>query len=357
VTSPPAVPANAPLLLAVDGNSLLHRAHHAHAHSGQRDTNGRPTWGLRGLVTSIAGAAARLTPDAVVVGFDCGVASRRREQYPEYKAGRREKAPELVDLLAGAPDLLRAAGFAVVQHVGGEADAVRASSAALARRSGWRCAVVTSDRDSFALIDDTTAVLRLISGGIDASPLLTAPRLPAVCGVSAGQYRDYAALRGDVSDNLPGALGIGAKTAARLLAAFASVDDVYATLDSGRTDEVAAVVGAGATRRLADPAARANVARNLALMAMRDDLPMPPLADMRVPMDVPRLHAGLAERDIRLGPSLWALTGSAPPGSDSWAWLAEQDDVPAPLPGAALTPERVAPPVVAPEPEPELTLF
>ena len=53
-------------------------------------------------------------------------------------------------------------------------------------------------------------MLRLIAGGIDASPLLTAPRLPAVCGVAAGQYRDYAALRGDVSDNLPGAMGIGA---------------------------------------------------------------------------------------------------------------------------------------------------
>jgi 5'-3' exonuclease len=352
VTSSPAVPANAPLLLAVDGNSLLHRAHHAHAYSGQRDTAGRPTWGLRGLVTSIAGAAARLTPDAVVVGFDCAVASRRREQYPEYKAGRREKAPELVDQLAGAPDLLRAAGFAVVQHEGWEADDVLASSTALARRSGWRCAVVTSDRDSFALIDDTTAVLRLIAGGIDASPLLTATRLPTLCGVAAGQYRDFAALRGDVSDNLPGASGIGAKTAARLLAAFAGVADVYAALDGGRSDDVAAVVGAGATRRLADPVARENVARNLALMAMRDDLPLPPLADMRVPMDVPRLHAGLAQRDIRLGPSLWALTGSPPPGTDTWGWLAEQDDLP--LPAAAPAPPPAAP---APAPEPELTLF
>ena len=353
MTSPTAAASNAPLLLAVDGNSLLHRAHHAHEHSGQRDTDGRPTWGLRGMVTSIAGAAARLTPDAVVVGFDCGVASRRREQYPEYKAGRREKTPELVDQLAGAPDLLRAAGFAVVQHEGWEADDVLASSAALARRTGWRCAVVTSDRDSFALIDDTTAVLRVIAGGIDASPLLTAPRLPTLCGVAAGQYRDYAALRGDVSDNLPGALGIGAKTAARLLSAFAGVAEVFDALDSGREHDVVAAVGPAATRRLAEPAARANVARNLALMAMRDDLPMPDLTAMRVPLDVARLHAGLAQRDIRLGPSLWALTGSAPPGNDSWAWLAEQDDVPVP-PITAAAPTPVSEPVAV---EPELTLF
>lgn len=349
-------PASSPLLLAVDGNSLLHRAHHAHAYSGQRDTAGRPTWGLRGLVTSIAGAAARLTPDAVVVGFDCSVASRRREQYPEYKAGRREKPPELVDQIGAAPALLRSAGFAVVQHEGWEADDVLASAAELARGSGWRCAVVTSDRDSFALIDDTTAVLRLIAGGIDAAPLLTATRLPALCGIEAGQYRDFAALRGDVSDNLPGALGIGAKTAARLLSAFPGVAEAYAALDDGRTHEVSAVIGAAATRRLADPAARANVVRNLMLMAMRQDLPMPDLDEMRVPMDVARLHAGLAERDIRLGPSLWALTGSAPPGSDTWSWQAEQDDVllpSAPAPRPLVEKVVVQPPVE----EPQLSLF
>lgn len=318
----------APLLMAVDGNSLLHRAHHAHEHSGQRDTAGRPTWALRGMVASIGGAAARLTPDAVVVGFDCSGDSCRKDDYPEYKAGRREKSPELVDQLAGAPDLLRSAGFAVVQHDGWEADDVLASSAAMARVNGWRCTVVTSDRDSFALIDETTSVLRVIVGGIDASPLLTPARLPAVCGVAAGQYRDYAAVRGDTSDNLPGVLGIGAKTAARLLAVFARVEDAYDALAGGREDDVVAAIGPAATRRLADPLARANVARNLRLMAMREDLEMPPLASTRVPMDVPRLHAGLRERDILLGPSLWALTGGSPPGGDSWGWVADHEDLP-----------------------------
>ena len=117
------------------------------------------------------------------------------------------------------------------------------SAAALARGRGWRCTVVTSDRDSFALIDQTTSVLRIIAGGVDASPLLTPARLPLLCGVQAGQYRDYAALRGDVSDNLPGAPGIGAKTAARLLSAFRGVADVYAAIDGGREQEVVAAIG------------------------------------------------------------------------------------------------------------------
>jgi DNA polymerase-1 len=184
--------------MAVDGNSLLHRAHHAHEHSQQRDSAGRPVWALRGLVSSIGGAAARLTPDAVVIGFDCAGDARRKGEYPAYKAGRREKHADLVEQLEAAPELLRAAGFPVVQHEGWEADDVLASATALARRDGWRSTVVTSDRDSFALIDATTSVLRVITGGIDASPLLTAARLPAACGVEAGQYRDYAAVRGDV---------------------------------------------------------------------------------------------------------------------------------------------------------------
>ncbi len=344
--------------MVVDGNSLLHRAHHAHEYSGQRDAAGRPVWALRGMVASIGGAAARLAPDAVMVGFDCPGDSWRKGEYPSYKAGRREKSPDLVDQLAGAPDLLRASGFAVVQHDGWEADDVLASAAAMARSREWRCTVVTSDRDSFALIDETTSVLRVIVGGIDASPLLTPARLPAVCGVAAGQYRDYAAVRGDTSDNLPGALGIGAKTAAKLLATFRRVGDAYAAIEDGREDEVVAVIGTAATKRLADPLARENVARNLRLMAMREDLELPALESMRVPMDVVKLHAGLGERDIRLGPSLWALTGAAPPGGNAWGWIAEQDDLP-PHASEASVPVPAARVIEAPavEEQAQLSLF
>jgi 5'-3' exonuclease len=352
----------APMLMAVDGNSLLHRAHHAHAHSDQRDSAGRPVWGLRGLVSSIAGAAARLTPDAVVIGLDCPGDCRRKEEYPAYKAGRPAKPAELVDQLAAAPDLLRAAGFSVVQHEGWEADDVLASAAGLARREGWRCTVVTSDRDSFALIDQTTSVLRVIAGGIDAAPLLTPARLPALCGVRAGHYRDFAALRGDPSDNLPGARGIGTKTAARLLEAFDGVQDAYAALSDGREDEVVAAVGPAATRRLAEPEARENVARNLRLMAMQDDLPVPALSAMRMPLDLVRLQAGLRKRDIRLGPSLWALTGGAAPGEASWDWVAEAQDLPVAQDPGPTGPfgdpvDQQPGPDARPEPDAQLSLF
>ncbi|MGL5808893.1 MAG: 5'-3' exonuclease [Nocardioides sp.] len=324
----------APLLMAIDGNSLLHRAHHAHLDSDQRDRRGRPVWALRGLVTSIAAAAARLNPDAVLVGLDCDRDSWRKREYPAYKAGRPPKPPELVEQLRAAVGLLAAAGFATVQHEGFEADDVMASAARLAREAGWRCTVVTSDRDSFAVIDETTSVLRVITGGIDASPLLTAARLPLLCGIRAGQYRDFAALRGDPSDNLPGVRGVGPKTAARLLAVFDGVADVYAALDGEREGTVAEAVGEAAARRLGGGEARARVARNLALMELRADLPLPLLDAMRIPMDVRRLNEGLRERDIWLSQSLWALT--------------EPDT----LPGPARLPAVAAP--VPPEPAPSL---
>ncbi len=313
-----------PLLLAVDGNSLLHRAHHAMERGDLRDSAGRPIWALKGLVSFLASAAARLTPDAVVVGFDAPGDSVRKGEYPAYKAGRREKSPDLLAQLHDAPGLLADVGLTVVVPAGYEADDVLATSASTARAQGWRCTVVTSDRDSFALVDGTTSVLRVLNGGIDGSPVLTPQRLPAVCGVAAGQYGDYAALRGDTSDNLPGARGIGAKTAARLLSVFATLADAYAALDTGREAEVVAAIGRAATARLGATQAREDVARNQQLMSMRDDLPMPALASMRVPLDVQRVHAALSSRDIRLGPSLWALTGGTPPAQDRYAWYADQ---------------------------------
>jgi len=283
--------------------------------SALRDAAGRPIWALKGLISFLATAAARLTPDALVVGFDCLNDSVRKADYPEYKAQRVEKSPDLRRQLDDAPALLAAAGITVVVPAGYEADDVLATASARARAQGWRTAVVTSDRDSFALIDEFTSVLRVLNGGIDGSPLLTPDKLPAVCGVRAAQYRDYAALRGDTSDNLPGALGIGTKTAAKLLSVFAGVDDAYAAIDAGREEEVVAVIGKAATVKLATAEARANVARNQRLMTMRDDLAVPELAAMRIPLDSAVMQAALTARDIRLGPSLWALTGAQSP---SW---------------------------------------
>jgi 5'-3' exonuclease len=299
-----------PTLLVLDGNSLVHRAYHAGAAEGQLSDDGRPIWALRGLVGYLARAAAQLQPDAVIVGFDCPLSSARRIDYPAYKAHRPEKPADLTEQITGAPDLLRAAGVCVVVPSAYEADDVLASSASLARRSGWQSVLMTSDRDAFALIDEDTSVLRVRNGGFDEAVLIDADGLHEVCGVRPGQYRDFAALRGDPSDNLHGVKRFGATTAAKLLSSFDSLDAAFAA----EATSVREAVGELAASHFLSPESREIVDRNRRLMAMRADLDLPDLSSARLPLDYLIMRRALLARGINLGPSLWALVGggSAP---------------------------------------------
>ena len=274
-----------PVVLAVDGNSLVHRCYHAQARTGQA------SWAVRGLLTQLVAAVERVRPSVVVVGFDDPDRSWRREQWPTYKAHRVEKLETLVEQLADAVLALRELGVAVVVPDGLEADDVLASTAACARRAGFRAVLVSSDRDAFALIDDTTRVLRIIDGGVDASPMMTAERLVALLGVRPDQYRDFAALRGDPSDNLPGVRGIGARTAARLLAEFGSAAAAFDDLDRVRR-----TIGAAFATRLDCPEARAAYDLNCAVMAMRTDVALdldPTSGPGALPLDAPHGRFGV----------------------------------------------------------------
>jgi 5'-3' exonuclease len=258
---------SAPVILAIDGNSLVHRSYHAHARTAMHAADGRPAWAVRGLLMQLVAAVDRIRPTAVVVGFDDPDSSLRRDTWPAYKATRVDKLETLVDQLACAVQALRDLGVAVVVPPALEADDVLASAATHAKAIGATTVVVTSDRDAFALIDDTTTVLRIIDGGVDASPMMTADRLVLLLGVRPDQYRDFAALRGDPSDNLPGVRGIGPRTAARLLQEFGTAAAAF--------DDVAGVrarLGSGVAARLAAPGARAAWERNCQVMTMQADV-------------------------------------------------------------------------------------
>lgn len=316
---PPPLPPAAPLLLVLDGNSLLHRAYHAAATGFLLDRDDRPVWAIKGLVGYLARAAARLRPEAVLVGFDCPESSVRKTEFPHYKAQRPAKAADLAEQILAAPELLRAAGVPVAVPPGLEADDVLASGAAHARAAGWRSVLMTSDRDAFALIDATTSVLRVRNGGFDEAVTVTPDALARLYGITPGQYRDYAAMRGDPSDNLRGVPGVGAAKSAALIAAFGDIDAVWAAVDRGEHDALRAVVGEAAAARLAEPAARAEVERNRVVMAMHAAIPLPHIDRLRLPLDRARMRAALAARGIRLGPSLWAVTGAPPPVADAEA--------------------------------------
>lgn len=295
------------LLLVVDAPSLLHRNHHARAHTRATDRAGRPAWALHGMLRQILEAIDGFAPDAVIFSLDDRRASIRRDLYPDYKAGRAEKDAALVEQLERAGAMLDALGLATLTPPGLEADDVSASGATWARDHGWDCVIVTSDRDAFAHISNHTQVLRLINGGIHGSPLLNPARLVALYGVPAECYLDFAALRGDASDNLPGVTGIGEKTAATLLTqvgpmrtVWADLDHqqglgVAATLDAWAAEAGARRMGEAVVRRLSAPGARERFAFNVQIMSGHDDLDLGLTPDLAgtpglLPLDMERVN-------------------------------------------------------------------
>lgn len=287
-------------ILAVDGNALVHRSFHALASSGLRTSDGRPTWALKGFVSQLLGAIERVGAQGVIVGFDDPTSSTRRARWPHYKASRSEKPEDLKLQLASAVELVRAMGLHVVVPDGLEADDVMASAATFGAGMGWRTTIVTSDRDSFALIDDTTSVLRLVTGGLGNSPVLTPDRLFSMIGVQPGQYRQYAAMRGDASDNLPGIAGIGDKTAAKILAAFGSATAALEDIDRGG-ERVARECGKAVARKLSDTAGRAAFLENLEVMTMHRDVDLhlgSEGAEVMLPVDPKRLAAALDSYEL-----------------------------------------------------------
>lgn len=270
--APPVGPAEVPpRLLAVDGNSLAHRAFHAYGAIGIGDSSGGDRSGVYGFLALLTAIADRIGPDAVVVGFDCREASVRKDRHPDYKANRSEKDPALYALLDLAPALCEDLGITVVCPQGWEADDVIGSAATTAEAAGWTCTIATSDRDAFGLISDTTTVLRLRSG-LDNAVEMTPARLRREVGVAPDQYVEFAAMRGDTSDNLPGVPGIGPARAKALLAAFPTVADAVAD-PIGCRSVLGPAPGRALLDDLADPATSVFV-RNVGLMTIRRDLPV-----------------------------------------------------------------------------------
>jgi len=250
-----------PVLLAIDGNSLTHRAFHAYP----------PGEALRGLCSLIAAVADRTGAEGTVVGFDSTSRSSRRERWPGYKAQRPPKGAALEALIAAANDLLVDLGVAVVEVEGWEADDVLASAAATAEAAGWRCVLATSDRDAYAQVSSRTTVLRLRSG-MDQAVEVTPVRLRAEIGVGPSQYLEFAALRGDVSDNLDGVPGIGRTRAAALFATYPTVAAAVAD-PTGCRSVLGRRAGQALLDDLADPVT-SRFLRNVAVMSVRRDLPI-----------------------------------------------------------------------------------
>ncbi|MDJ0924948.1 MAG: DNA polymerase I, partial [Acidimicrobiia bacterium] len=218
-----------PTLALLDGHSLAYRAFYA-LPSDLATPAGQVTNAVLGFTNMLVRLLREEQPDAIAVAWDVRGPNLRKEKYPEYKA-QRDAPPELfasqLPLIAEVLDVLR---IRQLTSPGYEADDVIATVAGKAVAESWQVLIVTGDRDSFQLVDDDVTVLytrRGISDVVTASKEWIAEKY----GVTPAQYRDYAALRGDNSDNLPGVPGVGEKTASRLIAEYGSLDGIYAHLD------------------------------------------------------------------------------------------------------------------------------
>ncbi len=218
-----------PTLALLDGHSLAYRAFYA-LPSDLATPTGQVTNAVLGFTNMLIRLLREEKPDAIAVAWDVRGPNLRKERYPEYKA-QREAPPDIfasqLPLIREVLDVLK---IKQLTSPGYEADDVIATVTAQAVADSWNVLVVTGDRDSFQLVADDVTVLytlRGISDVVTASPEWILSKY----GVTPLQYRDYAALRGDSSDNLPGVPGVGEKTAARLIADYGSLDGIYQHLD------------------------------------------------------------------------------------------------------------------------------
>jgi DNA polymerase-1 len=216
-------------LLAIDGDSLAHRAYHALPKS-MRSATGLPSGAIVGFANFLLRLWQSEEPRAVVVGWDCvGEPTYRSEVFPSYQSGR-VFDPELLEQLDLLPELVRAMGFVAAKQPGYEADDFLAAAVAQEEGRKGETLVATSDRDAFQLVSERTTVLQPVKGVSELARIGPA-EVRERYGVDPSQVPDFIALRGDPSDRLPGAKGVGPKTAAALLAEYGSLE---AALDAGR---------------------------------------------------------------------------------------------------------------------------
>jgi DNA polymerase-1 len=218
-----------PTLALLDGHSLAYRAFFA-LPTDLATPDGRVTNAVFGFTSMVIKLLGDEHPDAMAVAWDTPEATFRSEAYAEYKAGR-DVAPDLfrsqLPLIREVADAL---GITQFEAPGFEADDVIATIAKRAASQGWEVLVVTGDRDAFQLIDDRIKVV-YTRRGISDTVKADAAWIEERYGIVPRQYVDYAALRGDSSDNLPGVPGVGEKTATKLVAGYGGLEGIYEHLD------------------------------------------------------------------------------------------------------------------------------
>jgi len=248
-------------LLLLDGHSLAYRAFFALPIENFSTVTGQPTNAIYGFLAMLINVLRDEKPTHLAVVFDRGEPTFRHEQYVEYKANRKETPDDFRSQLSLIFEMLDALGIRRLSAPGYEADDLIATLATQAAAQDMDVLIVTGDRDALQLVSDRVTVL-MTRRGITDMTRFTPAAVTEKYGLTPAQYPDFAALRGDPSDNLPGIPGVGEKTATKWIVEFGSLQ---ALVD--RVDEVKGKTGDALREHLA------NVLRNRQLTELLTDLP------------------------------------------------------------------------------------
>ncbi|WP_381799619.1 DNA polymerase I [Streptomyces niveus] len=309
---------NRPRLLLMDGHSLAYRAFFALPAENFTTSSGQPTNAVYGFASMLANTLRDEAPTHFAVAFDVSRKTWRSEEFPEYKANRSKTPDEFkgqVELIGELLDAMHAHRFAIE---GFEADDVIATLATQAEEAGFEVLIVTGDRDSFQLITEHTTVL-YPTKGVSELTRFTPEKVQEKYGLTPAQYPDFAALRGDPSDNLPSIPKVGEKTAAKWINQFGSLADLVE-----RADEVKGKVGESLREHLDS----VTLNRHLTELVRDVELTKTPQDLERAPYDRTALTGFLEVLEIR-NPSLRERLLAVDPG-------AVEDEAPAPAAGIEL---------------------
>jgi len=246
--------------MVLDGNSLAYRAFFA-LPADMATASGQVTNAVFGFASMLSNLLKEHRPDSLVVVFDRPEPTFRHIAVPEYKA-QRESAPEILRQQIGIiRELLDALGVTVLDMVGFEGDDIIATLARKCEQSGNDVVIVTGDRDSYQLVRDPHVKVLYNKRGVSDYAIYDEAGIVERTGVVPNRYVDYAALRGDPSDNLVGANGVGEKTAAKLVNEY---PNLVAIFDAASTQTP--------KLRASLEESRERVLRNADIMVLRDDL-------------------------------------------------------------------------------------
>jgi DNA polymerase I len=279
-----------PVLLLVDGHSLAYRAFFALPPENFSTSSGLTTNAVYGFTSMLINVLRDEKPTHAAVAFDVSRRTFRTEMFPEYKANRTKSPEEFTAQIPFIHDVLRALKLPDLQVEGYEADDIIATLTTKARAEGLDVLILTGDRDAFQLVDDHVTVLYARRGVSDLARMTPAAVLEKY-ELEPRQYPDFAALRGDPSDNLPSVPSVGEKTATKWIKEYGSLESLLE-----HADEVKGKVGEALRAHLDQ------VRRNRELTELVRDVPLQQVPDdlERVPFERSEVHEVFDALEFRI---------------------------------------------------------